>query len=1110
MATMYVEMDESMNMSNPPSPGKFMIPALPSTVLHRQALFAALAHVVDGSVDRTAMVTERTGYKVILLCAPAGYGKTTILTDFAKHTHVPCCWYFLDATDRDAVTFLELLITSIRQCFPSFGAALDSQLRDLLSADSYPEMYQHLETFIDKLTAAIATEIPEPLALILCNYHEVNQEQKITDLLNYFIQQMPPQCVLILESRSAPKLDLVPLLAHSQIFGITSNELRFSIQEIQQLAQLQQVSLTDHEAELLEQSFEGWITGILLSNQLGNLNIPLSNLRYDITPDTPVVKMGQEHLFAYFVKDVFAHDPDAYTFLKETAVLRRMTPALCDALLNVTDAASRLSYLEGQGLFVTHYGAGDEQYFVCHRVLRELLYRELEYLTPEHLVELHLRAVDLFRGVQDDEAVFHALAAKAFGTAAQLIECVAEQQFAQGQLTTLAGWIDALPLETTTRYVRLLLTRANIFLEESDLAGAQPLLDRALASIREDSATTSLQAELLLVQAKMRLQQGDYPQTRNLCHQVLTQLPADEISLRATAHQLLGSYAAYVNDFTGCIAELQQALQLYGYDVTIRQVAKLHTMLANFYGIIGHNALSEHHRTRATQCWENLHDEWGKIDNLIGQGAIKQRQGALEEAQQFLTQALSTSHETIYYKCGQAYALANLGNLYQDQNQLQQALSAYEDSLVLSRQLNETYLICYIICQLAMTYLLLGDPHSALQIISQLDQDMLQVEPPYSYEQALYTLTTGTILLYLQRYEEAYTHLSTAESVFTDAKYEQIQSIVRVAACLFAQGKRQVALQRTEEAISLAKQYNYEELIHRELGRAPDLLNLLKTSEQALVQSLLLGDEITRSNTLAAVQDLPPATSFQELPRLRILALGAPAVYINDLLITHWRMTRSMELFFLLLNTPHPLHKEQIITLLWPDIDEQINQKFRSTVHYLRKALGTSCVISLNGAYALHLDSTYDVWYDVDAFQDQYAQAQTALAAKDNETAGQALEKMLKLYQGDYLKSFYSDWCASTRDKLCQMYIDAHRQLALIAWQQQQLEKCIYHWQYILTIDNSLEAAHEGLMLCYLRQGKRTLALRQYHHCSTLLHDELGATPGQAIQSLYQQIIKDS
>ncbi len=305
--------------------------------------------------------------------------------------------------------------------------------------------------------------------------------------------------------------------------------------------------------------------------------------------DTPVVKMGQEHLFAYFVEDVFAHDPDAYAFLKEMAVLHWMTPALCNALLNITDAASQLSYLEEQGLFITRYGTDDEQYFVCHPVLRKLLYRELEYLTPEHLVELHLRAVDLFRGVQDDEAIFHALAAKAFDTAAPLIECVAEQQFAQEHLTTLARWIDALPFETTMCYVRLLLTRANIFLEESDLAGAQPLLDQALASIQEDSATASLQAELLLVQAKMRLQQGNYPQTRDLCLQVLTQLPADEISLRATAHQLLGSYAAVVNDFTGGIAELQQALQLYGHDVTIRQVAKLHTMLANFYGIIGHS-----------------------------------------------------------------------------------------------------------------------------------------------------------------------------------------------------------------------------------------------------------------------------------------------------------------------------------------------------------------------------------------------------------------------------------------------------------------------------------------------------------------------------------------
>jgi DNA-binding SARP family transcriptional activator len=115
---------------------------------------------------------------------------------------------------------------------------------------------------------------------------------------------------------------------------------------------------------------------------------------------------------------------------------------------------------------------------------------------------------------------------------------------------------------------------------------------------------------------------------------------------------------------------------------------------------------------------------------------------------------------------------------------------------------------------------------------------------------------------------------------------------------------------------------------------------------------------------------------------------------------------------------------------------------------------------------------------------------------------------MTRLYRGDYVQSFYSNWCIARRDALRRAFLDAHHQLALIAWRHQQLDKSIHHWQSTLTIDSCLESAHYGLMRCYLRQGKRGLALRQYQRCVTALRDELNASPGKAIQRQYQRIIE--
>jgi ATP/maltotriose-dependent transcriptional regulator MalT len=1048
---------------------------MPPVVLHRQALVAELLRAVAGQSDQKAGSCGKEGYKVILLCAPAGYGKTTLLADVARHSPLACCWYFLEASDENPVAFLQFLLTSIRLRFPGFGASLDGPLANLAEVENEQKLH-YLKVFVENLTKTIASEISEHFILFLCNYHEIDPQRITSSLINHFIQHMPAQCTLFIESRSTPNLDFVFLLAHQFILALGSSRLRFSEEEIRELACLQQIELTGQEVAYLERSFEGWITGILLGTRLGNVLLPIA-----VIPEknTLVVQYGREHLFAYLVKYVFVHHREAYHFLRETSILRHMTPDLCDALLKTSDAASHLAYLEEQGLFVTHYQDGAENIFVCLPILRELLYDELHHQDPLHLTELHLRAVELFRGQQKTEAITHALAARDFRTAAQLIESLAPQLLISGEQVLLAQWLDALPGDVIRAYPRLLLSRATLFLEESLLPNVPDLLDQAIAALPAEQDTQSLRAEIFLTRAKLLMQQGNYTLAQELSKQALELLEIDEVELRASAHQIQGSCAAFLNNFTTSIAELQQALQLFRHGTQTRPVARLHTMLANFYGMTGHNSLSEHHRTRAIQCWANLNDEWGRIDNILGLGAIKGRQGATEEAVQLCTQALSLSRGDIHYECGEAYALANLGDLYQDQDKFGQALIAYEDSLTLGRQIDEAYLVHYIICQLARTYLLMGDPHGAQSIIAQLAPDMPAYDAIASYEQALYMFIYGTLLLQTGQADKAYHYLTASESAFATTRYEYIQTQIYRAACLLALGKTQGALQLTRDACQLAFECSYEELVQRELRRCPSLQRRVTASEPALLQGLKgvnVSRRIAQKSEGAEPRVVVAETEQLQLPALFIQALGIPNVYRDNVLVKHWRLAKSMELFFLLLNAPHPLHK----------------------------ALGADSIHSRNNIYNLQLEKLYTVTYDVASFQHFSVQARAAQRMGDQESAGQAFEKMVDLYKGDFVSSFYSNWCTLRREELRQACIDAHHQLALIAWQQEQLDKSISHWRHMIAMDTMIEAAHEGLIRCYLRQGKRYLALHHYNHYATFLQKELGILPGKTLQALVQ------
>jgi len=1127
-------------------------PVLSPTILHREVLVKKLNEVLTGESSTAAeRAFKAVRYKLIVICAPAGYGKTTLLADFAQHTSLPCCWYFLDSNDVDKTRFLTSLVLSIRHQFPNFGETLDPLLASAIAADVHSPSHSHFEAAIDVLGTAIATEIPERFALFLCNYHEVNSNSSINSLVNQLLQKLPFQCVLVIESRAVPVLDFASLLARDEIVGFDSSLLRFTTPEIRNLARLQGVApLKEREAEQLTALFGGWIAGILLGTRLNK--VLLLHSRNDVYTPTgmPDMLIDRHHLFAYLVKEVFSRNPNIYTFLKETAVLQQMTPELCNALLESADAEHWLHYVEQQGLFVTRTGDGPEVTYTCHPILRELLCDELRRQSPERFIALHERAIEVWEASHEyEKAIYHAFEAKLDDKAAHLILEAYEHIFAQGRIETLSRWIDALPTETTDRYPKLLLIRANVYLSLSEYTYVLPLLDRASEAITTCPSlvyadeTPLFQATLSIARSEALFQTGNYEEAQRLCQQVIEHIPADEVSLHAEAHMRLGACFNVQGNYATGIVHLQKALQLWGRNSEQRQTAKLHNTLARTYGMMGNFALAEHHLSRAAKCWNRLQDGWGRVNNLLNMGMITYRQGEITAAETHFQEALTIARGNIHFHRGEAYALVNLGALYQEQGLYDQSLSVTEDALALARKLEDRYLVNFTQCTLAMTYLLMGDAETAMFLVSEVQLDTLS-DKSGGDERANRELARGTILLYQHQYEEAFTCLSELESYLRSIglRWEQLCAMLRLTECQLMQGHTAEALRYIDDIATVIERNDYEHLVQQELRILPTLERAIKAMPELVRLRTLLHAETDEAERLEEPRSLsvtqgdprgdPPvvtsatpgspvtksdpriASTIVETrqPRIKILALGEPAILIDEKPITRWRMTRAMELLFLLLDSGRPLRKEQIITALWTETDDHTNQTLHSTIHYLRKSLGESAIASQSGTYRLNLASRYGehVWYDVAIFQDHYTRARQALENKQEKVAQVEMLAMVDLYRGDYVQSFYSDWCTFQRDKLRLAYVEARNQLALMAFRTEQFEESATHWQHMLAIDPCLENAHYGLMRCYIQQRKRSLALRQYQRCVEVLQNELGVEPGSTLQNLYQQIVKSS
>jgi DNA-binding SARP family transcriptional activator len=548
-----------------------------------------------------------------------------------------------------------------------------------------------------------------------------------------------------------------------------------------------------------------------------------------------------------------------------------------------------------------------------------------------------------------------------------------------------------------------------------------------------------------------------------------------------------------------------------------RQAATLHRLVANAYSWIGNHTLAEYHQMRAFQIWEKLHNTVGIIYGLTSMGLLKMRQGLVQEAEEQLRRALHLARETPPFRNGEAYALVGLGDLYNSLGTYAEALHYLEDSLNLAWTCEDHYLICCNLCSLALTYLFLGDAPTAHFFLKQV---VLKEGEKQSYEGCLFLLTLGTVYLAQQAYEQAETTLRQAAELARRSNIQilYISALQRLLACYLRQHRRPEAHQTGLQIIELNKKGDFDFLLQIEFRRYSELAEFLAVLPEKSAETVKIAEEVSPGASMpeslmdqqARIEGIQEREDEQAF---RVLALGEPQVISRGVPVTRWRMARSLELFFFLLETGKPVRKEQITMALWPEQEgEQTDSTVRTMIYYLRRALGKQSIISQAGLYSLDLAELgkEHFWYDVDIFKARHLQAKKALEEEDDESAASAFSAMVSLYSGDYVQSFYNDWCIPQRDKLRQAYMDAHHQLAMICWRREDWDESLLHWQRLLSLDVCYEAAHYGVMRCYMQLGKRELALRQFQSCSQILQAELSTTPKASLQKLYRSILSQT
>ena len=423
------------------APSSQFEPVLVATKLH-------VPRLRPGFVSRRELVARLVAErdrKLTLVCAPAGWGKSTLLGEWhaSPDERRPFAWLSLDPGDHDPVRFWSYAIGALRTVRPELGtsglAALRSAGPDLVDVVVAP--------LINELAALAA-----PLVLVLDDYHFVRAEP-VHESLAFLLRHMPPTLHLAIASRADPPLPVATLRAAGQVTEIRAADLRFSDTEaVGLLNGSLGLDFDPADVEVLRRRTEGWAAGL----QLAALQARTFENRHAFVQDFA----GSDRLLGDYLREVIADQPPSLRdFLLQTSVLERLCAPICDAVTGRDDGAEQLDAVERSNLFLVSLDPRREWYRY-HHLFRELLRHELGRAAPGLPPELHRRASAWHKEEGNvDDAIGHATAAGDFGDAGELIALHWRPVWSQGQFETVVRWIDALPQDAVVADARLCLAR---------------------------------------------------------------------------------------------------------------------------------------------------------------------------------------------------------------------------------------------------------------------------------------------------------------------------------------------------------------------------------------------------------------------------------------------------------------------------------------------------------------------------------------------------------------------------------------------------------------------------------------------------------------------------
>lgn len=1047
------------------------------------------------------MLTDLLDFKLIIVAAPAGYGKTSLLIDFVEHYNWPVAWLSLDTLDQDPARFISYFIAALQQRFAKFGKPSWEALRNM------PPEELNLNYLVSILSNDIFENISEHFIVVLDDYHLLKENPVIDQFLSDLIQRADENCHLIINSRKLLTLPDLPLMvARSQVGGLSVEELAFVPEEIQKLyAQNLKKKISLEDAENLAQQSEGWITGLLLTSQV---------MKQGLGDRMKVERTSGVGLYEYLSEQVLEQQPQLLQkFLLRTSLLEEFNSEMCAQVignsLGVQENWERLMEMTLRNN-VFALSVGEEQIWLrYHHLFQEFLRERIHRDNPQEAEKIEQSLAEYFISKQDWERSFTIYQKlNRMDDLAGLIEKVGSDFIAKGRMNKLSEWLSVLDEMSVKKHPPIQSLRASVAVNKGNPQDGLDYFDKLVGSLQSGDQAEMLADNLVRRSAARRLI-GDYEGSLQDANQAIEicKKKENQVLILAEAMRAKGSTLFQQGKWKEALGFLGQSLKIYETNHRSQDIARIQVEIGAAADALGDYSRAERAYQSSLHYWHSVGDSMWQANLLNNLGVMQHSVGEFEVAFSNLEKALQYSNLNGNMRM-EGYSLASIGDLYRDLEAYQEAESAYQKADQIAKLIKDSYLDFYLKLSLVRVQIDRGQLREAGQMLrtamqmAKQDGSINEINKIH-LEKGFLQVVQGDVLNAMEEiipiigYLESEGHLDDlaraylilAVAAFGSEKIDQSRLYFEKVRSNMDKARLRVKILTCASELELKLYVVLEKGIIKEI---PDLL-----------VNELEGFKNRIHSYRRQIRKRATAVTFAQ-PKILIHAFGKTEVSVNNHRITkaEWKSQNARDLFFLFLSHPEGLTKEEAGLQFWPDLSQaELKLRFKNAIYRLRHAIGNDAIVFHDNYYSFNRALDYE--YDVQNFSTNLERADSE---KNINKKIEYLRSAILNYGGFFLADVHEEWPEVERHKFANQYLQALTELSRLLFALKRYDESREFTSILLKVDNCSEEAYRSLMQIQSVMGDAAEVRRIYQQCVDCLQKEMGIQPSAKTRQVFENL----